>query len=460
MNGQTTTHTRLPQRFRLQFSLRMILLMMALVGVALTIYRWPWVESDFAYQTIGDEISGEKARNEFERRITYHRDWRGRAVKHGVEQSLLNGKVWHEAHYYDGELNGRRRVWNGRGGLAIEAHYLDGLLHGAFRCGNGEQWQFEGQYAGDKMHGEWRIIASPTADFWLPDLFSAYVDANGQPPYVGILNSIPDDAVRIVANYRQHRLHGRTTWSTLDGELINAAEYADDEIVSWNGQPIVEQFWSWLQTCHDPRLESFLKEARAKNWQRQNAFVDDDLVFVLESGDRLQIHAEMFDFHEIGSNSRSLASALCEYAAKQGLRFDYRFGGLWLVSGAADPSPPFVDPTGVGEVQFEPNSAQQHVWDGRIDVHSHEGRIASCLAHVLPKGKIEFQGVEPNKYQYADSFEPAVLFTRRRRDVVAYILLRTGYRCEQHGNTLHISPRFKNPQSDRPLAAPRSFSVF
>jgi hypothetical protein len=29
----------------------MILLLMAAVGIALAIFRWPWVETDFAYQS-------------------------------------------------------------------------------------------------------------------------------------------------------------------------------------------------------------------------------------------------------------------------------------------------------------------------------------------------------------------------------------------------------------------------
>src|SRR4051794_23862123 len=106
-----------PRRFRLQFSLRGLLVLMVLVGVGLVIYRWPWEEEEklrqsaFPYSTsvgeadwIREELMSNQAGSpvhalhlalsfntgdvpivEYRKVSTYCRAWNGKPVKHGVE---------------------------------------------------------------------------------------------------------------------------------------------------------------------------------------------------------------------------------------------------------------------------------------------------------------------------------------------------------------------------------------
>ena len=67
-----------PRITRLQFSLRMLLLLMVAVSVGLTIYRWPW------------EVKGGPSKSkppEFaSRTITLRRNWHGKPEQHGLER--------------------------------------------------------------------------------------------------------------------------------------------------------------------------------------------------------------------------------------------------------------------------------------------------------------------------------------------------------------------------------------
>lgn len=453
-------------QLRPQFSLRMILLLMAAVGVALAIFRWPWVERDFAYHSIGDESSAVQITQEFERRITYRRDWRGRPVKHGLEQSLRNGQVWHEANYYDGQLSGPRRVWNLQNKLAIEATYLGGKLHGPFRSGDGKQWTYVGQYAHGLMSGEWRILDHRNAQVFIPADFDWYINANGQPEDLRFFYS-PLELSLIIGNWHRGKLHGKLTWQTLDGELLNTAEYAGGEIVEWNGQPLVRQFSDWLHAQQNPRLEAWLSEATAGNWRNVQGSPLDELTLKMGAGnlpeDWLGIYLERPDWHSNLKTEGTLVPALCEYAAREGLGFDYRYGALWLVPGAADPSPPFIDPTGVDKVEFAAGSSQAREWTNPIDVDGHYGTVGSSLRHVLQGTSITLDVSalsvrDRGELNYLDSKDPIHLFTRTRRDVVGLILYRCGFRCEQRGDTLVIIPRWPQPvegPQNGPLAPSR-----
>ena len=106
---------------RLQFSLRMLLVLMVIIGAGLTIFRWQWVESDLSTMVLGSEANGETPRTHtFERRTTLRRNSSGQPVKHGVEQTLRDGKIWQETTYYDGQQQGMRRAWDPQGKNPIE----------------------------------------------------------------------------------------------------------------------------------------------------------------------------------------------------------------------------------------------------------------------------------------------------------------------------------------------------
>lgn len=131
--------------FGLQISLRMLLLLMFLVGVGLTIFRWPWVEVDQIVEYTG---SGRELAT-IERRTTYRRNWRAEKVKNGLSQSFVENRLQSEEHYYEGEFHGAQRYYDRQGRLTIENTYRHGQRHGLCRldwldldcCGVVCQWE-------------------------------------------------------------------------------------------------------------------------------------------------------------------------------------------------------------------------------------------------------------------------------------------------------------------------------
>src|SRR5690349_21236113 len=95
--------------FRLQFSLRAVLVLMALVGIGLVIYRWPWervlnfpldkaegfaipLDSGLFHGALGPapDFREEKA---IPARVvtTFRRDWRGKPIAHGPHRYYVAG---------------------------------------------------------------------------------------------------------------------------------------------------------------------------------------------------------------------------------------------------------------------------------------------------------------------------------------------------------------------------------
>lgn len=112
---------------RLQFSLRMLLVLMVLIGAGLTIFRWQWVESEISTMVLRSGANGEPPRmHTFERRTTYRRNWHGQPVKHGLEQTLRDGKIWQETTYFEGQRQGPRKAWDPQGKNPIEWNFQSG----------------------------------------------------------------------------------------------------------------------------------------------------------------------------------------------------------------------------------------------------------------------------------------------------------------------------------------------
>src|SRR5262245_34922987 len=118
-----------PRRLRWQLSLRMLLFLMLLVGIGLTVFRWPWVEikqRDVVSHPlpVNPFSSAPPEKQEvlysYEQRTTFRRNWRGQPVRHGVEQFWRDGRLWHDAHYYDGDLHGPQRVYNAQEEVTYE----------------------------------------------------------------------------------------------------------------------------------------------------------------------------------------------------------------------------------------------------------------------------------------------------------------------------------------------------
>lgn len=213
--------------FRPQISLRTLLLLMLLVGVGLTVYRWPWEEQ--SQHQIGK--TGDIA--DYVRTAHYRRSWRGPPVKHGLEQVTRNKKMTLQAQYEEGLLQGPRRVYTNSGKLLWEAHYQAGELHGPFRAGDGKEWFWEGEYFRNEPHGEWRFRvarfdrSAPLPPDWRDlqtegDLLAAFFSGLDGRRNKQQLAANP--AVRI-QTWKNGRREGVWRTETGDGEVLASEEF-------------------------------------------------------------------------------------------------------------------------------------------------------------------------------------------------------------------------------------------
>ncbi len=463
-------------QFRLQFSLRMMLLLMAAIGLALMVYRWPWVETSqgpttSTYWTV-DPSTGRRSIQhelvgEIECRTTYRRNWRAWHVMDGPEQIWRDGRLSHEAIYSDGQLNGKRRAYNRAGQLTLEAMYRGDELHGSFRAGDGHTWVLQGNYRRGLPHGVWHgIIERQNWSEPRPLTFGFLQTNNPHADYSSI--HIPDDPIVVVSNWDRGHRQGTWTCQTLNGEVLYTAEYDRNDLVRWNGEPVVEQFWQWLASpqVNDAKLVAQLTAASNNAWvESYQSFAFDHLTFQITSRGQQSSDLRIY-LVGIGDSvrvfpypDRSLVPALCEMAAVDGYGFDYRYGALWLVP-RADPEPPFVDPTGVSQIEFSPGTQRERDWNAMIDVQSCEGLAADCAQHLLLGTSLgcNVESAMPIVLINTRSNPNSdLLFTRRRRDALGLVLYQTGCRCERRGNTLFIFPREERSAAQvnaKPLARP------
>lgn len=444
-----------PPRFRLQFSLRMILALMAVIGVGLAVFRWPWVEESNhelpTYVYLRSNVW-------YQRRITYRRNWRAQPVKNGPQQTWYAGRLRHEAHYYEGELHGPRRLFNERGQVVIELHYRHGLRHGPYRAGDGKNWFWELNFQDDKLHGQcWTMcsasralqpISQPNIDF--------YFDQEGNPGASGLLGEYSDIArpknpIVVESNWNNSQRHGLTTYKTEAGEVLNTAEYIAGEFERWNGEPVVEQFRQWLlgPEVNDPQLAALLfAECELVT---EGAQLPDLPLTITPKGQPTQavlLHLEGFGSNPLegGLEIAPVGPQLCERAVFHGYGFQYRYGGLWLAP-RADPEPPFVDPTGVANIKFPAGSSQAREWAELIDLGLSPLPEISCMTRLFARTSIALE-IQLRPQASPGSLRLGYLgewwnasFRRSRRDALGYVLYRSGCRCELRSGGLVIAPR-------------------
>ena len=446
-----------PPPFRLQISLRVLLIFMAAVCISLAVYRWPWEETD--QHRVGKEFfAGDVA--EFSTTSTYHRNWRGEQVLHGPQRIVRNKQLRVESHFYDGELHGPRRVYDQRGRLLWEAHYRGGRLHGRFRAGNGEHWYWWGEYRADDPHGDWEFVTyRPSAQIVQPPLPTEF-----QKPYFFLTENAAIIARRkekdvdrnfIVQkqSYQRGQRHGVWKWETLEGELLNRAEYKLGDLVRWNGEDIEQQFWKWLVTAPlHPEVKRMLHASEELQATQEILFAG-ELSFRLSDEKAWPLPLSVFiepmkggQFH-LPLRERALVPMLCELACTNGYAFDCRYGLLWLVP-HADPGPAFVDRTGVMKIQFPAGSFQARDWLAEVDVCENYDKVPRLIEAMLSGSSIRCtENFSRNQarfirildmsgnHQFAlGGIRQRLGYRIPRRDAIGLALYRAGFVCRQGGD--------------------------
>jgi hypothetical protein len=478
-----------PRTFRLQFSLRMLLLLMAVVGVGLTIFRWPWVDVEQHFETVlvqqGDSYSTdpfgdrpqfvkeapppvEQRKLVWERRTSYRRNWRGAAVKHGPAEFWIDGKLRNEYQYYENQLHGRRRVFDTNGDVTMEESLRGGLLHGPFRGGNGLTWHWQGNYEHGSWHGRWRGVVN-AYHYHLPYLTDQF--ANDGSPTRDYFHYQQEPLV-LESEWQQGLRHGHWRWLTPEGKVLRKADFQRDELVRWNDQPVVAEFRQWLNEIKndEPELVESLVATQGKKWQRRQSW-EERLCFHIEEPDGrstlLAVHMMLgpSPLLRMPAECGELLPYLCEIAARNQCLFEARYGSLWLVG--PDGKWSEHDSTGIAEIKFPAGSRAEHDWQERIELRSSNARLGDCLTELLrgTEWTCDVSAVEAQLARVANPqqdrlarlarvpAEHELLGDFRRCDALGLTLFLTGCRCEMRENKLIVTPRSEKLRSE-PLLYP------
>jgi hypothetical protein len=384
-------------RFRLQFSLRMLLLLMALLAVGLAIFRWPWEETTIR----GTDTST----------IPYRRGWNWQPLRHGRIRTVnnLTGVTTYEADYVDDRLL-RARFYDPSGTLLKEEFNL---------------WD-----RGEVKTRDYSRLAKH-----------------------GFILETARSATRQRAEWRTP---GGKLLESHAGDLNADQELANTE---WNGAAVAEEMNHLLAGLPTDRERSIW--LTPPDWSRTPAAFMGDQTFEISiskpedrvpfcSGNRGSGRV-MFD--EIWMPHRTLIGLtapapptqpavyyLLPLAHHRNCTLRLRFGVVTVLPISAELLD--ADQTGALAVEFPAGSTQQKEWlepvvHMRQDIVPHAKRIEQFFADT----SIE---VDASRVKLPAEYRPNLddaTYLRPRRDVLGTFLLTSNYRVEQQGNRLILHPR-------------------
>jgi hypothetical protein len=408
MSPQSTS----PQRkFRLQFSLRMLLLLTAIVALGLTIFRWPWET------TIVDQ--------DISRTTRYRRGWNGKPLKNGPETVVSNDsqRKFSEALYEDGILR-REQLFGGDGLLSSEKIYFP------------ERGETLERHFG--INHDRSTIAE----------------------------------IKIAADGLRVRREWRTTAGKLleSADYERKTRQEDFQLRQWNDRPCDEVFQELLSLLPPSQQDLWRMHTRLSNY-----FIDSylgDATFRFSAGLPLHVDSPAAEpeaglppfqrgksFLSPSHVDTPLIQDLFAHARSQHQTLQCRFGVICLVPIHAENMTP-VDPTGVLSVQFNEGSRQKSAWlelvrcmDQRVT--SPAQRLQLFFAETGIEIDVSQIDLPAEKQPTVQGFDgpkepdstwpgmPDFSYRRTRRDTLGMFLWTHRLRVEQQGNKLIVLPRSK-----------------
>lgn len=386
---------------RLQFSIRALLLLMAIVGVAIVVYRWPWT------------VTGETPM--VTTTTQYRRGWNGQAVKHGRETKSFFDNLHVESWFDEGELRRERTEYGD--GMILDKSVRDGVDDGPFLTSN-LGVTVRGQYRRGVQVGTWRTESK--------DVISTSSFENGQ-------------------------LHGPSQWLSPQGAIIQSAEYHAGELVRWNGKPVAEAVREWLAAnipAADLRkklLTTVTRDDESSTTSRPLHY-GQSLYFVGE-GEHLDVQWDDDNppMHVMLPSDQPIAENILDFALQRDRTFAYRFGVLCLI-----PITPqqlaWRDRTGVADIRFEPGSEEEKFWLEPTAFNPwYTDSPAARLQHMFNAADVPLEidttaidELEPPHDGLTGNTLPSL--PRPRRDLIGLHLDREGYYCELRDGKLIIKP--------------------
>lgn len=392
---------------RLQFSIRALLVLMAVVGAGIVVYRWPWtVTADTPMVTTTTQ---------------YRRGWNGKAVKHGRETKVYFDNLYVQTWFEEGELRRERTEYGD--GMIIDKSVQGGVDDGPYLVSN-LGVTVSGQYRQGKQVGTWR---SESKD------------------------------VHSTSRFENGIQHGPSQWMSPQGEIIQTTEYEAGELVRWNGKPVAEAVRDWM-TASIPAADLRKKLLKTVTRDDDSSTSSTPLhygqsIYFVGEGQHLDVQWDDDNppMHVMLPSDRPIAENLLEFALSQDRTFAYRFGVLCLVS-ITPQQLTWRDRTGVADIRFEPGSEEEKYWlEPTAFSPWYPDNPAARLKYMFSDDDVP---LEIDTTAIDDLEKPHDGLTgntlpslpRPRRDLIGLHLDREGYYCELRDGKLVIKP---HPDSKR-----------
>lgn len=398
---------------RLQFSLRMLLLLMAGVALGLAIFRWPWsetiVEKDVARTT------------------TYRLGWNGKPLKHGLQTVANESRQrTRDALYEDGVLR-RERMFDARGQLATD------IIHFPERGETVERFYV--------LARDPSIIASPR--IW-------------------------DRGARLRREWRT------SAGALLESVEFDCQKNQEDlQLVRWNDRPIAEATQELLEQLPQQQQEFWTKHGWLSNqWVSadlgDSTFLAGTLLHIDSAdgnplvGIPLGSRVNYFLCPTSSTPKGPLIHELLAHAHARHQTLQCRFGILCVVPINAE-TIAAGDPTGALGVQFAAETTAAAAWLENVvsmdqSVESRPQRLQQFFrdtgieidASALTETELHLPANPSTRKLAQDSprinYIPDTAPRRTRRDTLGVFLWHHRLRVEQRGTKLVISAR-KEPRT-------------
>jgi hypothetical protein len=376
-----------PRRFRLQFSLRLLLIAFTAFAIGFPIwYRWP-------YQEVLEERDPVRGALMLKRITTWQRQWGGGRLLHGKSEVTQYWIIFRSS----------------IGSIVTTTNYVAGRRNGPYTVrSDGPIPITTGQYVDDMREGIWTVES-------------------------GFEKS--------TVNYHRDKIDGAVTIEWLgSGTKLMTAFFEAGKLVSFNGEPVQDHLRQVLES-------GVVDERTAKELQVYSEFdfVETPLVDVIDYlKDKhnlpIMLDAKLVPNAELPITDLCVgldfASTLTLLTAPRGLACDYRYGCLWLTT--AEDARDWHDPTGVTNVKPQKDSALNRVWNEPVNVDAVDLPLANAIATITQRLAIE---IDTSQIQSASKY----LVTHQARsipfhDMLGQLLYRTGCRCKLDGDRLAILP--------------------
>ena len=394
-------------KWRLQFSLRLLLLSITATGIGLAIFRWPWEEVHHGSSTITT--------------TNYRRAWNGTALRHGpAETRQTDGSERTESIYRDDVLI-KEREFRPENVLVKERLFFPEIgetLERSYETVRGESLIVESRQSllGGRTSTQWKTTHGTT--------LQSYEHGPGTP-HRWNERSVEDGLHDLLKNgIADERIRAEWQRVRFASDLIQYEDLGDGTFCGVRTTGSIEQ--------PDRSLfeDTYLGETRV-NFHRA------------EAKQLTNVERNLFIYELSRQHRDNHQHPTVELLLQQALRADYtlvvRFDTVCVVP-ICSAELATEDPTGVMDVKFSEDSSQQKEW---LDLQDSVVRDSSCrlrIEKLFAGSSIEIDArvvVDPHPFPFRRTPTLTPHF-RSRRDILGLCLWYHGYRVEQQGNKLIV----------------------